>query len=244
VEIVKTLHSALLIIGLAGFTAVSADAYARCEAPIPGRNLDQQILSVYFDIHGATPLPDPRRICTYYQLGQLYQFKGTYDKAIAAYTTAIALLSEFPDAYAARGDAYMDIGEKDKAAADYAKSQEMAAAEGPDDLDARCFVRAVRGRPLDLALADCNEAIRRDPSRPDYTETRALVYLRLGRYAEAIADGDAVIKAKPQLAGAWYFRGHAKLHLGDEAGGRADIAEAKKHNWRIVEDYEYAGVKF
>ena len=85
---------------------------------------------------------------------------------------------------------------------------------------------------LDLALADCNEARRLQPHLTGHN--RAAVYLKLGRFDEAIADYDAILKSMPRESIAIYGRGLAKLKKGDAAAGDADITAAKAINPNIA----------
>ena len=63
-------------------------------------------------------------------------------------------------------------------------------------------------------------------SRSPSLDSRALVYLRMGRLAEAIADYDAAIAARPRYASALYGRGIARLQRGDAEGAVADMEAA------------------
>jgi tetratricopeptide (TPR) repeat protein len=177
-----------------------------------------------------------------YSRGLLYQLEGQNDLAVADFTSAIGWISDFSDAYEARGDAYEDAGQHDKAIADYAQAARLTP-DGPGSLNGRCWVRAVRGHPLDRALADCSEALRQNPNSWNILDTRCLVYFRMGNYAAAIADCDAAVQQKPKLESAIYVRGVAKLHAGDAAGGNADIEAAKAIDYRTADYYALYGVK-
>jgi tetratricopeptide (TPR) repeat protein len=95
----------------------------------------------------------------------------------------------------------------------------------PVVLNQRCWTRAMLGRDLDKALADCNAAIQRDRN-PAYLDSRGLVHLRLGQLQEAIEDYDAALRAAPKMAWSLYGRGLAKKRLGRTAEGEADIQAA------------------
>lgn len=102
----------------------------------------------------------------------------------------------------------------------------------PDDMSApaalngRCWSRALTGEALDLALSDCNAALRKRPNTPGFLDSRGLVYLRQGNYDRAIADYDAALGQQPKLAWALYGRGLARVHKGLTDAGQADIAAA------------------
>jgi tetratricopeptide (TPR) repeat protein/predicted aspartyl protease len=99
-------------------------------------------------------------------------------------------------------------------------------------LNQRCWTRALWGRELDLALADCDLALRRGSRLADVLDSRGMVRLRRGEFAKAIADYDAALKLQPKHAAALYGRGLAKAKVGDAAGGAADIQAA----WAIEPD--------
>jgi tetratricopeptide (TPR) repeat protein len=95
----------------------------------------------------------------------------------------------------------------------------------PLALNQRCWARAMLGKDLDKALADCNAAIRQDRD-PGFLDSRGLVRLRMGQLQAAIDDYDAALKAAPKLAWSLYGRGLAKKRLGQTAEGEADIQAA------------------
>jgi len=227
-----------------------AFAFSHCPGvlPDPVWPIKTQILQVeeHARSYGGDRAPPEMRACAYYQHALLLQFAGTPDKAIEYYTHAIGLMNTFADAFAARGDAYADLGQHDKAAEDYAALDALGPVDGPMDLNGRCWVRAVRGRPLDLALADCNESLRGDMTEKEKSaalDTRCFVYFRMGNYAAAIADCDTALKLDQSSTGSLYVRDLAKLRSGDAAGGNADIARAQTISHRIAEEYAVWGVK-
>ncbi|HTI66805.1 MAG TPA: aspartyl protease family protein [Caulobacteraceae bacterium] len=93
-------------------------------------------------------------------------------------------------------------------------------------LNGSCFMRAVLGRDLEGALADCDAALKLQPGGSGYLDSRALVHLRLGHVDEAIADYDAALKAQPKRAFTLYARSVARQRKGDQAGADADRAAA------------------
>ena len=92
-------------------------------------------------------------------------------------------------------------------------------------LNARCWTRAAWGKELELALADCDAALRKDPITT-VMQNRALVLLRLGRVDEAIAQYNAALKLQPRAAWSLYGRGLAEQKKGLVSAAEADIAAA------------------
>ena len=62
-----------------------------------------------------------------YDLGMRYLSDGNYEEAIIAFTAAIKIDSKRPEAFLGRGDAYEELGDLERAAADY---QGRALADG------------------------------------------------------------------------------------------------------------------
>jgi predicted aspartyl protease/tetratricopeptide (TPR) repeat protein len=102
-------------------------------------------------------------------------------------------------------------------------------------LRARCWARAVLGRELDKAMADCNAALGHKAGDPAVFEARGLVHLRLGHWDKAIADYYATLAARPNNAWALYGRGIARQRKGLKADSDADIAAALKLRPRLAE---------
>ena len=123
---------------------------------------------------------------------------------------SIAKLYEFSQHYEAA------VAEYDAWFAAFPKSDRL-----PQSYNERCWTRALWGRDLNIALEDCNAAIKLGKRNSAYLDSRGLVYLRLGRLDEAIADYDEAIKLQPKQAWSLYGRGLAKQRKGLD--GAADI---------------------
>jgi hypothetical protein len=70
---------------------------------------------------------------------------------------------------------------------------------------------------------------------------RALVYLKLGRFAEGL-DYDLALRQNPQAAGSLYGRGIAKKRLGDNAGSKIDMGLAIALDRNVVITYARRGI--
>jgi tetratricopeptide (TPR) repeat protein len=187
-------------------------------------------------------VPAEGRAADYYGMGLLFHLAGRFDDAIGFYTKALAWMKNYGDVYEARGDAYEDLGQHEKALAEYEAASKMSL-DDPWSLKARCRARAIRGRPLDRALADCNAALAERPDEWQILDTRALVYFRMGNYSAAIADCDAALEPRPSLESSLFIRGVAKLRLGDSAGGNTDIAAALRADYRVADIYALYGIR-
>lgn len=140
------------------------------------------------------------------------------DEAIKDLDAADVAVPREADERLALASAYERLDQFDKAIADY--DQWIAA--HPDDsrqsmaLNGRCWVRALAGRDLPLALKDCDAALRRMKSG-SYFDSRGLVELRMGQNDRAIADYTEALQQNPRIAWSLYGRGLARRHKNDPA---------------------------
>jgi tetratricopeptide (TPR) repeat protein/predicted aspartyl protease len=123
---------------------------------------------------------------------------------------------------------YVENGRFEPALAHYDRmlGQHPNDADSPELLNGRCWARALWGRELDKALADCDEALRRQPRNPAFLDSRGLTHLRRGEFDSAISDYSVALKAQPKLPWSLYGRGLAKAKTGDAAGAAADLQAA------------------
>ena len=184
---------------------------------------------------------DPKNDDSIYRLGFAYGQKGDLERAIASYTKAIELDPTWSGYYDKRGQSYEKKRDFDHALADFTKAIDLKPNNG-DYYNFRCWLRATSNRDLQLALSDCDTALRLAPNDANKIDSRGLVHLRLNRLDEAIADYDAVLKLDPKMAGSLYGRGLAKLGKGDDAGATADINAAKAIRPAIADDFSRYGV--
>jgi tetratricopeptide (TPR) repeat protein len=182
------------------------------------------------------------RACNYYGRGLLYQLQGDTQKAIDDYTSAIGWMESYANVYAARGDAYEDLGQHDAALRDYAESLRRLS-HPSEELHERCWIRALRGRPLELALKDCNESLQLRPKNSGTLASRGLVQLRMANYPAAISDCDAALRMDQRNEFALFIRAVAKSRSGDTPGASADLSAAKDVDRRIDETFAIFGVK-
>jgi tetratricopeptide (TPR) repeat protein len=125
------------------------------------------------------------------------------------------------------------------------KDEDAGVAAHPESaqaLNGRCWYRATHGHELDLALKDCEAAVRLAPGSAAILDSRGMVELRLGRYAASIADYDAALKTSPTLAASLYGRGLARLRSGDKSGAD-DLAAAKKASSEVETEFAGFGLK-
>ena len=106
----------------------------------------------------------------------------------------------------------------------------------------RCWALAAADRHLHRALRDCDRALARLPGSTPVFDSRALVYLRLGRWHRALRDYDHALRAHPHRPLPLYGRGLAERHLGQTAAAQADFAAAEKLHAEVARRYAQIGL--
>jgi tetratricopeptide (TPR) repeat protein len=170
-----------------------------------------------------------------------YEAKNDTDKAFADYSAAIKANPGSVVAYNSRAAVYQRKGDYARAAADYGEVTRLQ----PNNLDAwgaRCWVRALTPGQTQMALSDCNAALKIKSDAADVLDTRGFVYLKLGQTDSAIRDYDAALKLDPKLAGSLYGRGIAKNRKGGKTGSD-DMAAAKAIKSDIAEEFARYGLR-
>jgi tetratricopeptide (TPR) repeat protein len=116
----------------------------------------------------------------------------------------------------------------------------------PEALSSRCWIRALAGVDLGLALKDCNAAFKRtDKSNPLFAHaanSRGLLLLRLGDYDKSISDYEAALKMNPKNPWSWYGLGIDKLRRQRISEGQADIAQATALWPQIADTFSRHGI--
>lgn len=112
----------------------------------------------------------------------------------------------------------------------------------PDLLNSRCWFKGTMNIALDTALKDCTRAIEIAEQPAAIYDSRAMVYYRMGRMDDALADLDAALEVAPSQGSSLYLRGVVRKQLGQK-GAEDDLAAARMMWPRIDEDYARYGIK-
>ncbi|MEY4554927.1 MAG: hypothetical protein RL093_46 [Pseudomonadota bacterium] len=170
---------------------------------------------------------------------RLYTAKGEFTRAITDWDETIRLAPEPSGNYWRRGMVWQELESWSRAIADFDRALELTP-NSAEYLNSRCFVRAIQGRDLDQALADCEAALRIN-DQPYILDSRAAVKLAAGDFEGAYTDFDVAYGRDPNLAASLYGRGLAQIRLGRADAGRRDIAEALVKDADVAETYERMG---
>jgi tetratricopeptide (TPR) repeat protein len=166
----------------------------------------------------------------------LARAKGDFEAAQKAAPANADLSAQIGLAYARAGLYDEGVRHLDAWIAAHPRSEDIGRA-----LAARCWTRGLSGAGLDLALADCDQALKRDRNS-EVMSYRGLVLYRMGRLDEAISQYGQALKAQPRLAQALYGRGLVELKKGDTTQGQADIAQASEIAPGLAQEYRRAGL--
>ena len=101
---------------------------------------------------------------------------------------------------------------------------------------AKLLERPLKDVPRE-AIAEYNEAIRREPRRAVHYYDRGRLCLNLGHHQRAINDYDRVIRLDPRHGAAYYLRGQVYSQLGQEQRAIEDFDEAIQLNPRLADAY-------
>ncbi|HEX4533674.1 MAG TPA: tetratricopeptide repeat protein [Rhizomicrobium sp.] len=173
--------------------------------------------------------------------GLIYARKGDYGKAFSDYGDAIRLNPNDVNAYINRGATYYAAADFKNAIADFDEVLERDPTDSVALLD-RCDSRGMGNVDLDKAIDDCNRDLAARPGHINTLLARSLVYIRLGRYDDAIADASACLNQDGKRSDALFLRGIALLRKGDAVSGKADIAAARSIFVNIDQRYLPAGI--
>lgn len=193
------------------------------------------------DLKAAAAL-EPTSEGTIQALGGYLARHGQSDAAIALADQGIAQGGKArPQNMSTKAAFLARAGKRDEAL----KQLDAAIAEKPGSptlLNERCWIKAQLAAQLDTALKDCTRSIELSDSTAAALDSRALVYFRLQRYDDALADLDAALNARPDQASSLYLRGIVLNRQGKPAEGKRDIAAAIFMSPLVAEEYRPYGI--
>lgn len=112
----------------------------------------------------------------------------------------------------------------------------------PGLLNSRCWIRGTHNTALDAALKDCSKAIELGDNAAGPLDSRAMVYFRMGRMDDALADLDAALRLSPEMEASLYMRGVVRRATGAAALGDLDLMGARMMSPQIDVTYRRYGI--
>jgi tetratricopeptide (TPR) repeat protein len=146
--------------------------------------------------------------------------QGDYKAAAADLGPVVTADSQDPQAYVARGYAYFEAGENQRALADATRAVDL-------EPDAACYLLArsfilTRIGEFNRALDDANAAIELAPNTADCYAQRGFIYMAMGESGNALKDLDHAIKLGPNTVVYRVQRGFALGMQGRYADARSE----------------------
>jgi tetratricopeptide (TPR) repeat protein/transglutaminase-like putative cysteine protease len=162
---------------------------------------------------------------------------------------ALALLQESIDEggdgkanfLAAKAEIEANSGDREAAIA----TIDAAIAQSPNKpalFNSRCWIKGTLNVALDTALKDCTKSIELTDTPGAALDSRAMVYFRMNRFDDALADLDAVLVRNPDMAASMFMRGIIRKRAGDAKAGEADLVAARMIAPQIAERYKKWGI--
>jgi tetratricopeptide (TPR) repeat protein len=175
--------------------------------------------------------------------GRLLAEKGDLNSGIALLDDRIALGGEEAAAY--RQAKASLIGEYGDGAESVRQFDTLIAEKpgSPTLMNGRCWTKGIHAIMLDTALKDCTTAIELSSQTSGALDSRAMVWFRMGRYDEALADLNAALLASPGQAASHYLRAIVLLRLHRSADAAKDLTIARRLDPSLDRRYARYGIK-
>lgn len=175
----------------------------------------------------------------YNNRGNVYLALGKIKEAIADFTKAISLAPAYGAAYNNRGNAYLITGDHEAAEADFRKAVQLMPTNAVP-LNGRGKAAGLLGRPY-AGLRYISRALLLNRNYPAAYHNRALVYMHVEQYSDAISDLDKMLsinKDDPELL---VLRGRANAETGKHKTALSDFSKAIEADPENAEAYAGRG---
>lgn len=187
----------------------------------------------------------PHNTAPYFMLGDAYFEMGKFNEALNAFNKSLAIIPGDPYALNYRGTTYAQLGQIDKAIADYTRVIEIRKKASSKKWDE--IVSSYAGKFLapslselyalraelylkhgdkDKALADCSQAIKSNPSDDRARLVRATVYRQCKQSDKALADLNELLRVNPKDEKALQFKAEILMDSGKHKDAIIAITKA------------------
>ena len=186
---------------------------------------------------------DPSSVRAVITVANYTAFLGEVPEAIAMLDERIALGGKTRSEYRiARASLVGEFGDEQTAISEL-DALNIEKPGSPALLNARCWVKATQNLQLESALKDCTSAIELSENTPATLDSRALVWMRMGRDGDALRDLDAAINQSPGLGSTRFLRAIVNKRMGNSAQAASDLSIARQLTPSIERDYARFGLK-
>jgi tetratricopeptide (TPR) repeat protein len=170
----------------------------------------------------------------YLCVADIYNARGTYDRAIEYYDRGLALRLD-GEGYNSRGNVYRSLKQDGRARSDYDSALVLNPRDGRAyNNRGNLFLAEAK---YDSALQDYRKALELTPRDPRVYVGRGNVYLAVKDYPRAIADYGTAIAMEPRDARFYANRALAYLGQGDSARAVDDLSRAVERDPGFVTGY-------
>jgi len=216
----------------------SVDLYRRRAALFVDLGQNDKALA---DLEAARSL-DPGSGDVLRQLAALQEKRGRNDEALELIADRIASGGKEKNSYVGlQADILAESGKVEEAVK--VLDDAIAASPGnPELLNQRCWLKGTHNFALDTALKDCTKAIELADGPEAALDSRAMVYFRMNRFDDALADLNAALESAPELPASMYLRGIIRARNKDPQAA-TDLSAARMMNPQIDERYGKWGIK-
>jgi tetratricopeptide (TPR) repeat protein len=204
---------------------------------------------------------NPKDADFFRERSSIYIKRQNYERGIADLTTAIGLAKNPKSEYFLRATAYEDLGDRDKAIADYRESLLLdpdndvlrrhlvyLGGEVPKTIQLPPGLCSANDITHEQRIAGCTEAIDSKtltgwPLKVAYCN-RGYALTELGEYDRVVADSDALIAIDPQAGCGYLNRGRAWYYKHDLDRAIADYTQAVSFDPRLHEAFASRGTAY
>lgn len=111
-----------------------------------------------------------------------------------------------------------------------------------DQLNTRCWARALLGKDLKLALDDCNRSLQLDPNDWATLDSRGLVRLRMADNAGSMEDYKSALRRTSRSAWSRYGLGLAEFRSGLKDSAETEFEKARGIDPKIADRFKEIGL--
>jgi tetratricopeptide (TPR) repeat protein len=180
---------------------------------------------------------DPALKSAIIRLGLLKMDAGQKDAALAPVDEHLANADEDkPDWLGIKADLLARAADANGALAAMNEAIELKSANA-ELFNERCWIKGTLAVQLDSAIQDCTRAVELTENNTAELDSRAMVYFRLNRLNDALADLNAALDRNPISPGSLYLRAVVERKLGKAHDADEDATNARKLEPTIDEEY-------